>query len=265
MNKLILIVLASMFWGQTFSESKWESLLKDITTKVKSVMGSDKKKQKKVEQKSEEPNRKSHVKVLIPSSEIEAKYYSEQIANYNQVDASKREHWNQIYLEELYKVVLKRKINQQELNKFMTQLDQKSSREGLYHYLVLSKEYAELEDRKPLTPNSMILIQHFLKQFLSYEIELSKEVPFFQLKREIVDMCLTRFYRIWDKPQDLYHWYSEISRYLASRPKIKWKYSLRKNKDYKVHFAWSQKVPPELIKSELILKVHSYLDQVRLL
>jgi hypothetical protein len=60
--------------------------------------------------------------------------------------------------------------------------------------------------------------------------------------------------------EDFFNWYSIISADIAKENENIWQRKLRANTDPYVHQEWTQVVPRQMVKSELVIKLHSLMN-----
>lgn len=171
------------------------------------------------------------------------------------------------FVNEIYQATLIRRPTDIELNEKLNILFQGGKKEGIYHSLVLSQNYLELENLKiEIKKNELEFIKNLFLKYFGKKITLEsiKEMNPYSLKRilsdKIIETCDA--YELEGKRNELELWYAFFSSDLSVKFNNVWNSSIRKSFDLRVHKKWAEKMPVEYIKSELIIKLHSSLNML---
>ncbi len=174
-------------------------------------------------------------------------------------DPKKMDYYNVLFLKEIYIVVRNEKISEGDLKKWINVLRQGGSREGIYHSLVLDNVYANLEMTNELVTEKVIqFCVNYMEKFMDKKIspETLKDANHFTLKRIFVERLIEVMEVLSYNEEDLNDWYAILSSDLAKEFSHVFKGKLRIQKEKLFHKKWAEKADEELIKSEVIIKVH---------
>ena len=182
---------------------------------------------------------------------------------------SKKENneYNRMYIEELYKVTRQTKPNLSDISKWMNVMSQGGTREGVYRALVLDGSYAGLEGiASPLNKRAAKFASAYMKRFLGKEISETaiSKVNMYTVKRimtedslEVIDQFLYE-----GKIEELYTWYSIMSSEFASEFPTAFKIKTRASQDVEAHLRWSHLVSWQVLKGEVIYKLHYLMNML---
>jgi len=185
--------------------------------------------------------------------------------NENLIPKEKINAYSMRYLTDIYLAVLAKKPNRNDIGKWMNVLTQGGTREGVYRGLVYDSSYASLEEVGPETSNeSAAFSAYFMEKFLNKKISINKikSASFYTVKRNVVEKSLDiadQFLRE-GRVEDFFNWYSLISMEIAKKNMHMWNRKLRSNSNPLVHKEWTSVVPRQMVKSELIIKLHLLLN-----
>ncbi len=186
--------------------------------------------------------------------------------NEGQLSAEQKEKYNLIFLKEVFKATRNRKADRNFIVKWMNIMEQGASREGIYRSLVLDNTYAGLENfENPLNDATMDFSIHFLETYLDKKISRKslERMNLYTLKRIITEKTLEVVDELSRKPKELSRWYAVFSAELAkSYPHLWKKNKVRSNGSAHFHLAWANKAPSQYLKSEIIIKIHSLLNDL---
>lgn len=183
----------------------------------------------------------------------------------NTVPKDKAQKYNYLFLEELYRFTRMTKISQDEMNRWMNNLTQMGTREGVYRALVLDNVYYSLEKKKyPVNKKIISFTKWFLPRFIGrkFSEEKLKGINFFVLKRFMTSNALDVI-DAFDDRDDLLNWYGVFSGEVAQKFPLLWKGKMRKNKSMLIHKNWASQVPLDYLKSEILLKIHKIYNYLR--
>lgn len=168
--------------------------------------------------------------------------------------------YNQRFVLEVFESTRRLKPNSNDIHQWMNVLSQGGTQEGVYRGLVLDQTYGGLENY-PL--NSTAALAEFavaiFKTYLKREqtAERLSQVNFFSLKRILVERSLEIFEALAATDPDLvYRWYGHLSGTLARDFPEVFSESPRSKTSMVYHYQWAQSAPEQLIKSEMIIKLH---------
>jgi hypothetical protein len=175
-----------------------------------------------------------------------------------------KEKFDYLYVNEVYKVTRKSIPKDEEVSQWYNVLSQGGTREGVYRALVLDGGYNSLESYpEPATNDLINFVLSFSGKFLKkgFTKESLGKVNLYTIKRIIVDNTLDIMDSMLAKPEDLVVWYSHFSSEVAKDyPAIWGNNKVRKFEDYFAHEKWASEVPVQLIKSEVIIKLHMIMN-----
>jgi len=172
----------------------------------------------------------------------------------------KEKEYNFRFLQELYLVIRGSNPPNQELQKWMSNMDQGATREGIYRSLVLDANYAGLENfTKPLNDKMIEFTEFYLLRFLGLKIDrqVLNKSNFYTVKRQVVEKTLEVADVLAKSKFQLADWYAVMSAEFVQRYPDLFKSEIRKDKSKKRHRDWALSVPPQHVKSELIIKIHT--------
>jgi hypothetical protein len=92
--------------------------------------------------------------------------------------------------------------------------------------------------------------------------EALEKVQFYQLKRKLSDNSLLLIDTLSTKMDDVFAWYAVFSSDMAKKYSNIWKVKLRKNISKKFHYTWAKRVPIEMVKSEVLVKLNKLLNEI---
>lgn len=181
------------------------------------------------------------------------------------VPKDKAQKYNYLFLKELYNFTRMAKISQDEMNRWMNNLTQEGTREGVYRALVLDNVYYSLEKKEyPVNKKIMEFTKWFLPRFIDrkFSEEKLKGINFFVLKRFMTSNALDVI-DAFDSREDLLDWYGVFSGDVAQKYPLLWQGKMRKNVSMLVHKNWASQVPLDYLKSEILLKIHKIYNYLR--
>ncbi|RZF22867.1 hypothetical protein DAY19_03580 [Halobacteriovorax vibrionivorans] len=171
----------------------------------------------------------------------------------------KMSQYNLSYINELIKATRGLEANRNELSKWYSTLEQGGTREGVYRSLVLSPYYQRLENYKEQTSEvAKDFTVSFFGTYLNNDLEKAKlsSLNIYSIKRITTEKSLEVMEALLGQSQENFsRWYAVLSADLAKNYPI-WSSKLRSTKESGVHFRWAMKMTPDIVKSELILKLH---------
>lgn len=231
-------------WRPTIVKILGESFTEKLLGKAPVVVKPDEVPMPKIpvikdDAKSSDVYNKKPDKVIMPKEEEEKYHYS--------------------FLEELYDATRMAVPSKEDFSKMMTVLSQGSTREGVYHALVLDATYAQLESiDKPVKDPAAQFAIYFYATYINKKItaESLKGMNMYSLKRLIAEKALDQFDAFGENREDLEKWYAVMSSDLATRFPQVWTGKLRKHTSKLIHKKWASKAPIQHIKSEVLIKIH---------
>lgn len=173
--------------------------------------------------------------------------------------------YNYAYIREIYEATRQSKPNDDEIGKMMNVLGQGGTREGVYRSLVLDSVYGGMENwDKPVKSVTADFAVYFYSKYFGKKIvkKSFEGMSIYTLKRLVAEKSLEVADAFGDDRDGLEKWYAIMSADLATRfPQI-WTNSIRRKTSVLEHKYWASKVPVQLIKSELVIKIHSALNSM---
>jgi hypothetical protein len=259
MKKLLVVIL---FLSSNAYAVDYEKYIKLMKTEVNKLLG------KGVETKPifEMPNipivKADSTSVAIYNKD--GKIHTQGVA-FNQLSNKDKRKYRVGYLKELYPSVRGAEVNTNEILQGVNILEQGGTREGVYRSLVLSTEYMRLEtyEEKPNDELVQFTIAYGIKYLgLQFGERQIGQLNLWGIKRVIVEKTLDMLDSFPKDGEDLYKWYAILSEELSSKHSGLWKNKTRLNKSLLYHHSWSQKVPFQQIKSEVIVKLHKVMNSL---
>ncbi len=174
------------------------------------------------------------------------------------MSAMEKERYDYIFLREIYKVTRMGELSEKDFSKWFNVLSQEGSREGIYHALVLDSVYYNLEQGDyPSQQKLWDFIPDHLRKFTGNSIkkEQLQGLNFFLLKRLVIEKYLNLVDRF-TSYDDLSSWYALLSVNLSEGFPNLFQSNLRKESTAQVHKDWALGVSKDLLKSELMIKLH---------
>lgn len=180
--------------------------------------------------------------------------------NENSLDEKQWERYNLNYIKELFDIVRKDQANRNDLAKWMNVLSQGATQEGVYRAMVLDQTYAGLENYpNPVNEEVVDFTIWYMKKFNDREYPRDKVegINFFSIKRIMTEKSLETLDGLAvRKADDFYRWYAVFSGELARRYPNAFRDKLRSNPMMARHEGWAKGSPEQLIKAEMIIKLH---------
>jgi hypothetical protein len=165
------------------------------------------------------------------------------------------------FIKEIVFVVFERGPLDHEWEQLFNNLDQGGTREGVYRSLVLSDEYYRLEEKPRYAGElSQNFAKFILAKYADLDINFKKDFNYFSLKRTTTEKLLDVLDLL--PTSDVTTWYAILSVDLARNHQVVFKNSLRQSTFVTDHYSWASKVPYQLLKSELIIKIHSVFNKL---
>ncbi len=173
--------------------------------------------------------------------------------------------FNQLYIQELYEATRQRPANTNDIAKWMNVLSQGGTREGVYRNLVLDQSYAGLEGGPfPMRPRASEFASSFMQKYIGKEVskKAMSSASLYTVKRIITDDALDIVdeFLYEGRMDDLYTWYAVMSSEFATEYPNAFKAKSRQETDASWHKSWAEKVGWQVLKSEVIIKIHSLLN-----
>ena len=185
----------------------------------------------------------------------------------HQLTGKDKEKFDYGYVREVIEVTRKTPAKDQDINTWFNVLSQGGSREGVYRAMVLDGGYNSLESY-PEPPNDKLIefVISFSNKYLNknYTPETLKKVNLYTIKRIVVDNTLDTMENFLATPDDLSIWYAYLSSEFATNYPTLWANKARKFTEYEFHEKWASEVPIQLIKSEVIIKLHLVMNTLNL-
>ncbi len=265
-SKLKKSILAAIILFSVSSKAGWkEDLEVKLRPLIEKYIGSDVASKlfgvKKTLEMPVIPKVESNAKQVVVESAAESK-------NKINISNTELEKYHASYINELYEVVLRSKASRDDIAKWLNVLVQGGSREGIYRGLVLGRVYQSFENEPPEISNSTVdFAQLVLKDFVNYETTKEKllKINIYSIKRITTEKALNVFDTlIRTNEDDAYKWYAILSAKMAERFGAGLgSNELRVNSDSMVHYNWAKNVNVQMIKSEMILKIHKIFNATK--
>lgn len=184
--------------------------------------------------------------------------------NENTLEKEVWDRYNYRFVKEIFEVTRRLRANTNDIAQWMNVLSQGGTHEGVYRAMVLDQTYAGLENY-PQNSNrdlSEFVVEYFEKYLnRNQTVERILEVNFFSIKRILVENSLEVFETLAGKdPDHLYRWYGHLSGTLAYQyPEVFYE-EPRSIQSMNHHYEWAKAVPEQLVKAELIIKLHQVMN-----
>lgn len=184
--------------------------------------------------------------------------------SFDQLPANKKNAYNQKFIHELHLAVKKIAPDENYTFGLVNAMAQGASREGIYRSIILDEQYAKLEAlNEPTSIEAGKFIDEYMKKYLN--LSISKDVigstNFYILKRIVVEKTLEILDVLSKDFSKFSDWYAVFSEDMAKKhEKALEGNKLRAAKDKKVHKKWAKSVSNQLIKGEIIIKLHSVMN-----
>lgn len=168
--------------------------------------------------------------------------------------------YNQRFVGEVFEAVRLVKPNSNDQAQWYNVLSQGGTQEGVYRGIILDQTYTGLENYPE--DSSEALADFGVTYFKTYlnkdqTRERLKGVNFYSLKRILVENSLEIFEMLaGSEPDALYRWYAHLSGTLAQNHPEVFLDGQRANRSMLHHYEWAKAAPEQLIKAELIVKLH---------
>lgn len=262
MSKIIIIFVFSLLMSKSYAFS-----ISEFVDKAKSQVNTLINGKPKVE-------KPSIVLPKIPKISKDAKsvdVYSKkgkiytQGASFKKLSQEKKRKYRIAFIEELFIVTKEEDVSNSDLKSKLNMLEQGGTREGIYRLLVLDTTYRRLEaSDQPSSDKLIDFTVDFGNKYLgrSFSPELVRKLNLWGIKKIIVEKSLETMDELAKNENDLYSWYAVLSSDLAVNYKQIWKNKTRKNTARNFHYRWAKKVPFQLIKSEVIIKIHKVMNSL---
>lgn len=185
---------------------------------------------------------------------------------YKKLSESQRKELSVGFVNELYQVVLGREPLYQEFQGKVSVLLQGGSREGVYRSLVLSDKYAGFEQTNTEPSEDVVTFTiQFLGEYLDASLEKEKleNFNFYTIKRFLIERCLETM-DAFPSSQSIHSWFAFVSFGLESNKSVKWSQKHRKLGSKESYYAWGRGIPADILKSEVILKLHKVFNELQL-
>ena len=164
------------------------------------------------------------------------------------------------FIDEVYEVVLGRKPIYGERDGKLNVLLQGGTREGLYRSLVLGEEYRVREmGRRPLSEENKKFVENYQRDYLRLQMKF-EQTDFWTLKRFVVERSL-EVLDSFEKREDVSSRFAVLSEEFEKV--LSWEQAHRKLSSRVRYFQWANRVPLDIVKSEVILKIHYLMNSLR--
>lgn len=212
----------------------------------------------------------------IPKVKVDAKdesFYDQkktkvhkQGVKFDNMPLEKKRSFRISFLQQLFEVTRNAEAKKVDVIKYLNVLEQGGSREGVYRSVTLDQVYFALEQYEEAPSDKLVnFVLDYSTRFMAiqYKPESLSKFNLWSLKRIVVDKTLDIMDALAQKPDDLYAWYAVLSNEMAVNYAGTWSSEARKNEYDLYHYKWSQSVPFQHIKSEVILKLHKLMNTLQ--
>jgi len=174
-----------------------------------------------------------------------------------------RQAYDVAFLKEIFQTILSRNPTNQELSKWVNALSGGASRDGVYRGIVLDREFRSREagNKGVVSEGMRVVSEKYLNTFLekTFDEKAYNKFGTINLKKNVVQLTLEMIEELQKNPNELMNWYAYFSKHLAQYPEV-WGQDFRKVQQLEFHKKWSQSVPIDHIKSEIIIKLFKTLN-----
>lgn len=170
------------------------------------------------------------------------------------------------FVNEIFNVVLGREPTYDEFQGKVSVLLQGGSREGVYRSLVLSDKYLGFEQTRTDASDPVVdFTIDFLARQLDSGIERKKleNFNFYTIKRFLVEKCLET-YDAFPNEHSKHSWFALTSEVLQKNEFMKWQQKHRLLNTSDQYYAWAEKIPADVVKSEIVIKLHKIFNELQL-
>ena len=209
--------------------------------------------------------------ILPPESALKGKHSPDESKRRWKARSFSREEQtgsDRTFLLEIFQAVRPSPPSQQQLNRWMSVIEQGGSREGIYRSMVLDRFYADLETGKhPISPDALKFATTFHTRFLigEWKGEEWSTGNFYHLKRTTVERALEVFDAFGlEREEDMYRWYAIVAAHLAEHYPKAFESEQRRETLRENHFSWAKQMPWQRAKSELIIRLHKVYNSLSL-
>lgn len=174
-----------------------------------------------------------------------------------------KEQLNSSFINEAYTAVLGREPLHDEYAAKISVLQQGGSREGLYRSIVLGSKYQSFEKGSDLTSNKTAdFLTQILPEFTGFNMEKERltQINFYTVKRVVTERFL-EVIDAYDDEDNLRRWFAVLSHKLEESAPKTWKQRHRTFKSKNAYYHWSKKIPRDILKSEVYLRLHLLLNK----
>jgi hypothetical protein len=172
--------------------------------------------------------------------------------------------YNRRFVEEVFEASRRLRPNTNDIAQWMNVLMQGGTHEGVYRGMVLDQTYAGLENYPQNSSADLadFVVEYFEKYLnRTQTVERISEVNFFSIKRILVENSLEVFETLaTNDPDSVYRWYAHLSGTLAYKYPEVFIEEPRSTTSMYHHYQWGQAVPEQVMKAELIVKLHQVMN-----
>lgn len=193
------------------------------------------------------------------------KIYSQGAAYKKLSDTDKRK-YRLAFIQELYLNVTGSSAEKSKILTALNIIEKGGSREGVYRSIVLSPDYSALEGFSESPSADLINFSYkYSIRFLakSFSKAQMQKINLYGLKRVITEKSLEIMDSFSKDDDQLLEWYAVMSSELAKKFPLLWSGKTRPNKSALYHLKWAKSVPLQLIKSEVIIKLHKVMNSLQ--
>ncbi len=170
------------------------------------------------------------------------------------------------FIQELYLNVTGSAAEKDKILTALNIIERGGSREGVYRSVVLSPEYSALEGFSEAPSADLINFSHkYGQRFLARNFNKTQmqKINLYGIKRVVTEKSLEIMDSFSKNDDDLLRWYAVMSSELAKKFPLLWSGKTRTNKSALYHLNWAKSVPLQLIKSEVMIKLHKVMNSLQ--
>lgn len=183
---------------------------------------------------------------------------------FNKLSLKDKRRYRVAFIQELYLVTRGSDGNKAEMLSSLNVLEQNGTREGIYRSLVLDNIYLTLEGIEEQSPDNLVnFTVEFGSKYLGMQFsdKFISKLNLWSIKRVVVEKTLD-LVDSFKNADEIHRWYANFSGELSEKYPGIWSSKARKNTNMLFHYKWSQSIPFQQIKSEIIIKLHKVMNSL---
>lgn len=185
---------------------------------------------------------------------------------FNNLSSEEKRKYRLAYIQELYLVVTGSVGEKEKILSSLNVIERGGSREGVYRSVVLSAEYSALEGFSEIPSEDLIkFATNYGEKYLhrNFNKDQMRRINLFGIKRVVTEKTLEVIDSFPPDSDDLHKWFAVFSSDVRLKFPLLWSGKTRTNKSAKYHYNWAKSVPLQLIKSEVIIKLHKIMNSLQ--